>query len=102
MIAGFTLTLTYLIGTQYCEWEKWGEISNTSSAIFGLPVGFVVTIVVSLVTPPSDEKVLKEIDDLRQPEKHEEDEQEQLDEFEETTKRTVELGTTGVRVALDE
>merc|ERR1719285_184759 len=83
MMAGFILTLTYLIGTQYSEWELWGEIKNTSSAIFGLPVGFVVTILVSLCTPPSDEKVMQEIDALRQPEQHEEEEeQEQFDEFE--------------------
>merc|ERR1712062_278481 len=58
-------------GTRYYEMEPWWEISNTASAIFGLPVGLVVTVLVSLVTPASSDEVLEALDNLRLPEMYE-------------------------------
>lgn len=68
MVSGFTLTLCYLIGTRYYDWELWWDVSNISSAIFGLPLGFVVTILMSFITPQSDDEVKKALDSLREPE----------------------------------
>eukprot|EP00929_Paragymnodinium_shiwhaense_P058537 TRINITY_DN29312_c0_g1_i1.p1 TRINITY_DN29312_c0_g1~~TRINITY_DN29312_c0_g1_i1.p1 ORF type:complete len:614 (-),score=96.52 TRINITY_DN29312_c0_g1_i1:278-1906(-) len=65
IFCGWTLTLTYLIGTQYGGWALWGGISNVAAAAFGLPVGFIVSIVVSLLTPAPPESVLAMVDGLR-------------------------------------
>ena len=64
MISGFAVCLFYLVMTRYWPAEfkamfgtdLWWGIRNISSAVFGLPVAFVVTCVVSLMTPePSKE-----------------------------------------------
>jgi cation/acetate symporter len=65
IICGYGLTLTYLIGTQYGGWELWLGVSNTSAAIFGLPVGFAANIITSLLTPEPPQEVLDMVDGLR-------------------------------------
>jgi len=88
MIAGFSVTLFYLAGTQFGGMEKWFGMANISSAIFGMPVGFVVTILVSLCTPKSPQDVLDLVDSLREPEKEAEMEL----AGEEKEQETIELG----------
>merc|ERR1719394_2106484 len=111
MLSGFTVTLVYLVGTRYYDMEPWWEISNTASAIFGLPVGLVVTVLVSLVTPASSDEVLDALDNLRLPEMYEGSDAEdkfmatQKEESQDDTneKRTVELGiNTGTKEVPEE
>jgi len=77
-VVGFTFTLTYIILTskfgnkdKYMIWE----ITNTSAGIFGLPIGFILTVLVSLVTPAPSEEMMQFVDNLREPEIQEEDEE---------------------------
>ncbi len=46
---------------------NWWGIRNISAAIFGLPVGFVVIIVVSLLTPAPSQRIADMIDNIRRP-----------------------------------
>ncbi|WP_249693590.1 sodium:solute symporter family protein [Stappia sp. WLB 29] len=67
MIAGFGLTLAYLVMTQYGGMAEWYGIRNTSAAIFGVPVGFAVAILVSLVTPAPSRHVQAMVEEIRKP-----------------------------------
>jgi cation/acetate symporter len=60
MSAGLAVTLYYLVGNE--PWlrgafgvvgpiELWGGIAPISAGVFGVPVGFLACIVVSLLTP---------------------------------------------------
>ena len=71
MIAGFGVTLAYLIYTAapplgFHNAPIFG-IANISAGIFGLPIGFLVMIVVSLMTPEPSPEMQKLIDDVRRP-----------------------------------
>ncbi|MBZ0124068.1 MAG: cation acetate symporter, partial [Roseovarius sp.] len=67
MIAGFGVTLFYLIGTRYGGMAEWFGVKNISAAIFGLPVGFIVMYVVSKMTPEPSQEMQDLIDELRTP-----------------------------------
>jgi cation/acetate symporter len=67
MIAGFGITLFYLLMTVYGGMELWFGVANISAALFGLPVAFVVTYAVSLITPPPSKEMQDFIDALRTP-----------------------------------
>jgi cation/acetate symporter len=67
MIAGFGLCLFYLIGTRYFDMPLWFGIRNISSALFGLPVAFIVTIVVSLMTRAPSREMQEFVDSIRVP-----------------------------------
>ena len=67
MVAGFGLCLFYLIGTQYYGMPLWFGIRNISCGIFGIPVAFVVTVVVSLMTPAPSRAMQDFIDSIRVP-----------------------------------
>jgi cation/acetate symporter len=113
VIAGFSITLFYLVGTRYgapwfyetfkglslataaqvqayeaakaayaaaqtaANWAavdrtaqavaNWWGIRNISSALFGLPLGFLVMIVVSLVTKAPSQQMMDFIDEIRRP-----------------------------------
>ena len=45
----------------------WFNVNNISSALFGLPVGFAVMIVVSLMTPAPSKEMQEFIDEVRRP-----------------------------------
>jgi cation/acetate symporter len=45
----------------------WFDVNNISAALFGLPVGFAVMIVVSLVTPAPSKEMQGFIDEIRRP-----------------------------------
>ncbi|MCA1998638.1 MAG: cation acetate symporter [Hyphomicrobiales bacterium] len=45
----------------------WMNMNNISSAIFGLPVGFIVTYVVSLMTPAPSVEMQRFLDEVRKP-----------------------------------
>lgn len=75
MIAGFGTTMFYLIGNVYgFDFVKgtgdeisWFGVAAISSGIFGIPVAFVVTYVVSLMTPEPSQEMQEFVDRLRLP-----------------------------------
>jgi len=75
MVAGFGICLFYLVMTRYWPAEfkamfgtdLWWGIRNISSALFGLPVAFAVTYVVSLMTPAPSKEMQNFVDSIRTP-----------------------------------
>jgi cation/acetate symporter len=67
MMSGFGVCLFYLVGTRYFDMPLWFGIRNISSALFGLPVAFVVTWVVSLMTAPPSKEMQDFVDSIRVP-----------------------------------
>jgi len=45
----------------------WFNVNNISSALFGLPVGFITIFVVSLLTPAPSQKIANLLDQIRRP-----------------------------------
>jgi len=68
ILIGFPITFLYIVGTIYMDWDTWGGIANISAAIFGLPIAFFVTIVVSLLTEPPSQEIMDFVVSLREPE----------------------------------
>ena len=67
MLAGLGTTLYYLFGVKFYGMEKWFGISDLSAGVFGLAAGFLVIILVSLVTRPPDTRTRALIDEVRFP-----------------------------------
>jgi cation/acetate symporter len=67
MIAGFGVCLFYLLGTQYWGMPLWFGVRNISCGLFGIPVAFIVTYVVSLMTPAPSQQMQDFIDAIRIP-----------------------------------
>ena len=67
MAAGFGVCLYYLIGTQYFGMPLWFGVRNISCGLFGIPVAFLVTWIVSLVTPAPSRELQEFIDQVRVP-----------------------------------
>ena len=70
MIVGFGVTLAYLIWTHptmgFGNPPLWG-VANISAGIFGIPLGFIVTYVVSMMTPAPSQEMQNFITELRKP-----------------------------------
>jgi cation/acetate symporter len=67
MIAGFGVCLFYLLGTQYWGMPLWFGVRNISCGLFGIPMAFIVTYVVSLMTPAPSQQMQDFIDAIRIP-----------------------------------
>jgi cation/acetate symporter len=73
IFAGFGVTLFYLLMTRYGGMPLWpipgltDGVANISAAIFGLPVGFAVMVIVSLMTPAPSKEMQDFIDEVRKP-----------------------------------
>lgn len=67
MIAGFGVTLFYLIMTRYFDMGLWLGVKNISAGLFGIPTAFVVTWAVSLVTPAPSKEMQDFVDSMRVP-----------------------------------
>ncbi|MEN9844328.1 MAG: hypothetical protein RLZZ612_2157 [Pseudomonadota bacterium] len=76
MVGGLGITIYYMAVTQ--PWlrslfgvvtpvELWWGIQPISAGIFGVPVGFLLVIVVSLLTPPPDERTRELVEHIRYP-----------------------------------
>ena len=76
MVAGLGVTFYYMLTTQ--PWLRdlfgitspirlWWGIEPISAGIFGVPVGFVVIVLVSLVTKPPNQRTLDLVDYVRYP-----------------------------------
>lgn len=67
MVVGFGVCLYYLIMTQFYGMPLWFGIKNISCGIFGIPAAFIVTYVVSLMTPAPSKEMQDFIDSIRIP-----------------------------------
>jgi cation/acetate symporter len=71
MIAGMGVTLLYIVRTHPffggSMEDAWLNIHPISSGVFGVPVGFFVIAVVSLLTPQPGPKVQALVDYVRMP-----------------------------------
>ncbi|WP_428697454.1 sodium:solute symporter family protein [Stappia sp.] len=75
MATGFLTTMYYLIGNVYGfdlvkgtgDEITWFGVASISAGVFGVPVAFIVTYVVSLVTPEPSEEMQDFVDRLRLP-----------------------------------
>lgn len=76
MVLGLAVTSYYMVTTQ--PWLRdifgitspialWWGIDPISAGLFGVPVGFVVIVLVSLVTPPPSQKVQELVEYIRYP-----------------------------------
>lgn len=66
MLAGFGLTLYYLIGSRFFG-VSWFGTNTVACGVFGVPVNFLVTIVVSLMTAPPSQAVQDLVTSVRYP-----------------------------------
>ncbi len=78
MLAGFALTLYYMCTTHpwmrslfdikgpIADYTWWG-IAPISAGIFGVPLGFAVIIIVSLLTPAPKREVQELVEHVRYP-----------------------------------
>jgi cation/acetate symporter len=73
MIGGLGVTLYYIVRTHPFFGgnigDAWLDIHPISSGVFGVPVGFVVIAIVSLLTPPPSAEVQALVDYVRLPDK---------------------------------
>jgi len=67
MIVGFGICMFYLVGTQFYGMPLWWGIRNISCGLFGIPLAFLVTWAVSLVTAPPSKEMQDFIDSIRVP-----------------------------------
>ncbi len=67
MLAGLGVCLYYLVMTRYFEMPLWFGMRNISAGIFGIPAAFVVTYVVSLLTPAPSKAMQDFVDSVRIP-----------------------------------
>jgi cation/acetate symporter len=67
MIVGFGVCAYYLVGTRYFDMPLWFGIRNISSALFGLPLAFLVTWAVSLMTRAPSKEMQDFVDSIRIP-----------------------------------
>ena len=67
MMAGFAVCLFYLIATQYFGMALWFGIRNISCALFGMPVAFILTWAISLMTAPPSKEMQEFVDSIRVP-----------------------------------
>jgi cation/acetate symporter len=66
MLAGLSVTLYYMIGSRFYG-VSWFGTQTIASAIFGLPVGFLVIWIVSLLTEPPPQAVQNLVANVRYP-----------------------------------
>ncbi|WP_043802355.1 sodium:solute symporter family protein [Arenimonas malthae] len=67
MLVGFGLTLYYLINVKFLGMTPWFGIKDVSAGIFGIPLGFITIVVVSLLTKEPSQEVKDMVEDLRYP-----------------------------------
>ncbi len=67
MIAGFGVALFYIVATRFYGMPKWFGVNNISAALFGMPVAFLVTWVVSKMTPEPSREMQEFVEALRIP-----------------------------------
>lgn len=66
MIVGLVVTLAYMIASRFYGFELFG-IKTIAAGIFGMPLNFIVTYVVSRLTPPPPQQLQEFVDHIRYP-----------------------------------
>jgi cation/acetate symporter len=66
MVVGLSVTLFYMVGSRFFG-MSWFGTSTVASGIFGLPLGFLTIIVVSLLTPAPSPEVQELVVSVRYP-----------------------------------
>lgn len=66
MLVGFGLTIFYMVGSRFYGLSWWG-ITTVSSGVFGIPAGFIIIYVVSLLTPAPTKEMQDFVTDIRYP-----------------------------------
>ncbi len=66
MVSGLGVTLFYMIGSRFYG-MSWFGTATVASGVFGLPVGFLVTWIVSLLTPAPDRETQDLVVSVRYP-----------------------------------
>jgi cation/acetate symporter len=67
MLAGFLVTLYYTLNVYYWGGSTWFGVNHIAGGIFGLPIGFLVTWLVSRVTPEPSQELQDLVDSIRIP-----------------------------------
>merc|ERR1712079_182543 len=67
-LCGFGVCVAYICGVRYGGMEPWFEVATISAGIFGVPITFLVTVGVSLVTPAPPQEIQDFVAHLRDPE----------------------------------
>ena len=67
MLGGFGVCGFYIYMTQYAGMTPWFGIANISAGVFGMPVAFIVTWVVSRMTPEPSEEMQRFVEAIRIP-----------------------------------
>ncbi|TAH47965.1 MAG: cation acetate symporter [Betaproteobacteria bacterium] len=71
MLAGLGITLYYMVRTHPffggSMTHAWFEINPISAGVFGVPLGFLTIILVSLITPPPPKEIQDLVDYVRYP-----------------------------------
>jgi len=67
MFCGWAVAMVYIMGTQHLGMAPWLGVKNIAAGLFGIPVGFIVTIAVSLVTKAPSKEMQDFIDSIRVP-----------------------------------
>ncbi|MFH1599111.1 MAG: sodium:solute symporter family protein [Pseudomonadota bacterium] len=67
MLVGFGLTLFYLVNVKFLGMTPWFGIKDVSAGIFGIPLGFITIVVVSLMTAEPSQETKDMVEDLRYP-----------------------------------
>jgi cation/acetate symporter len=67
MAAGWGLCLLYILATQLWGMPLWLGVRNIAAGVFGIPLAFIVTVAVSLVTPAPSQEMQDFIDSIRVP-----------------------------------
>jgi cation/acetate symporter len=66
MLAGFGITLFYMVGSRFYGLDWWG-IKTISSGLFGIPLGFLAIFVVSRLTAPPSREIQDFVESVRYP-----------------------------------
>jgi cation/acetate symporter len=67
MLAGFGLTVFYLVAVKFFGMTPWFGIKDVSAGIFGIPLGFVTIVLVSLSTRAPPQSIQDLVEELRYP-----------------------------------
>ncbi len=68
LIVGLLVTIIYIYLNKTQGFSVWG-IQDTGSGLFGLIANLIVTVAVTLMTPPPSERIQKLVEELRYPKK---------------------------------
>src|SRR5512134_3113022 len=66
MWVGFLSCVIYMVGSRFYGLDIWG-VKTISSGLFGIPLGFIVTYIVSRITAPPSQEMQDFVESVRIP-----------------------------------